>query len=236
MRRQEEEKGEKRGGRGEERLTDWYCDYGATTPSHLGHKLTGPLCTAFSSARQPHRRSTSSDMRTLWYRRTKMGEKWPTNFAWKTRLPRSFQGSLTCRKSATWDRWLYFPSEGRRAEDFFAQKIRRLRPGLNPRSWVPEASTLTTRPPKPLWGGERRKRGRRIMHQESQSVSHNGWHITWLCVIRPGQIRNNVKGSSHGFLQSVIRRTQYNATAEKSALHARSDTETRICTCRIWGA
>jgi hypothetical protein len=30
---------------------------------------------------------------------------------------------------------------------FFA---RRLRPGTNPRSWVPEASILTTRPPKPL--------------------------------------------------------------------------------------
>jgi hypothetical protein len=29
-------------------------------------------------------------------------------------------------------------------------KIRRLRPGLNPWTWVPEASTLTPRPPKPL--------------------------------------------------------------------------------------
>jgi len=38
----------------------------------------------------------------------------------------------------------------RRAEDFFARKIRQPRPGVNPRSWVPEASTLTTRPPKPL--------------------------------------------------------------------------------------
>jgi len=33
---------------------------------------------------------------------------------------------------------------------FFVWKIWRLRPGLNPRSWVPEASKLTTRPPKPL--------------------------------------------------------------------------------------
>ena len=32
---------------------------------------------------------------------------------------------------------------------FFAQKIRRLQPGSNPRSWVPEASMLTTRPLKP---------------------------------------------------------------------------------------
>jgi hypothetical protein len=33
-------------------------------------------------------------------------------------------------------------------------KIRRLRSGANPRSWVPEASMLTTRTPKPLlrWG------------------------------------------------------------------------------------
>ena len=43
----------------------------------------------------------------------------------------------------------YFPSEGRRAEDFFALQIRRLRPGLNPRNRIPEASTLTPRPPKP---------------------------------------------------------------------------------------
>jgi hypothetical protein len=30
-------------------------------------------------------------------------------------------------------------------------KIRQLRPGLNPRTWVPEASTLIPRPPKPPW-------------------------------------------------------------------------------------
>jgi len=33
-------------------------------------------------------------------------------------------------------------SEERRAEDFFALKIRRLRPGANPRTWTPKASTL----------------------------------------------------------------------------------------------
>jgi hypothetical protein len=33
---------------------------------------------------------------------------------------------------------------------FTPLKIRRLRPGLNLRTWVPEASTLTARPPKPL--------------------------------------------------------------------------------------
>jgi len=32
------------------------------------------------------------------------------------------QGSFTCRKSTTWDQQLYFPSEGRRAEEFFVLK------------------------------------------------------------------------------------------------------------------
>jgi hypothetical protein len=33
---------------------------------------------------------------------------------------------------------------------FLARIIRRLQPGLNPLTWVPEASMLTTRPPTPL--------------------------------------------------------------------------------------
>ena len=47
-------------------------------------------------------------------------------------------GFFTCRKSTTWDGRLYFPSEGRRAEDFFAFK----NPGLNPRTWVLKANAL----------------------------------------------------------------------------------------------
>ena len=50
---------------------------------------------------------------------------------WVRKLPRilskvvtstSLLGSFTCRKFTTWDRRLYFPSEGRRAEDFFSPK------------------------------------------------------------------------------------------------------------------
>jgi hypothetical protein len=42
----------------------------------------------------------------------------------------------------------------RQAEDFFRpKKIRRLRPGANPRSWEPEASMPTTRPPNPHVAG-----------------------------------------------------------------------------------
>jgi hypothetical protein len=68
-----------------------------------------------------------------------MGEKWPTNFAIIWRVPQQIKGSLICHKSVTWDRWLYFPSEGRHAEDFFALK-----------NLTASASMLTTRPPKPL--------------------------------------------------------------------------------------
>jgi hypothetical protein len=58
----------------------------------------------------------------------------------------------TYPKVGTWGRLFNFPSEGRHAEDFYIRKIQRLRPGLNPRTQEPEASILTTRPPKPsMW-------------------------------------------------------------------------------------
>ena len=69
-----------------------------------------------------------------------MGEKLPRIFL-KVAISTSLLGYLTCRKFTTWDR--------RRAEDLFARKIGRLRPGLNPLTRVPKASTLTSRPPKP---------------------------------------------------------------------------------------
>jgi hypothetical protein len=43
-------------------------------------------------------------------------------FAMWFQIPRKSQGSLTCCKSSTWDRRLYFPSEGRLAVDFFRPK------------------------------------------------------------------------------------------------------------------
>jgi len=77
-----------------------------------------------------------------------MGEKLPLILP-KVATSTSILSSFTCRKFTTWDRRL--PSKGRRAEDFFARKIRRLRPGLNPRTRVPVASTLTSRPPKVMY-------------------------------------------------------------------------------------
>ena len=61
-----------------------------------------------------------------------VGDKWPMNFAWNARLPRSIQESFTCRKSTTWDRRLYFPPEGRRAEVFFALKNPTASTGFEP--------------------------------------------------------------------------------------------------------
>ena len=47
-----------------------------------------------------------------------MGEKLPRILA-KVATSTSLLGPFTCRKFTTWDRRLYFPTEGRRAEDFF---------------------------------------------------------------------------------------------------------------------
>ena len=69
------------------------------------------------------------------------------NFAWNARLPRSIQESLTCRKSTTWDRRLYFPSEGRRAEDFFALKNPTASAGFEPANLGTKGQHATSRPP-----------------------------------------------------------------------------------------
>ena len=79
-----------------------------------------------------------------------VGEKWPMNIAWNARLPRSIQESFTCRKSTTWDRRLYFPSEGRRAEDFFVLKNPTASAGFEPSNLGTKGQHATSRPPKPL--------------------------------------------------------------------------------------
>jgi hypothetical protein len=90
-----------------------------------------------------HKRSPASEatLTNLAEEGGAMGGKWPRNFAESSDFHVTF-GFFYIPSNTTWYRRLYFPSEGRRAEDFFARKIRRLRPGLNPRTWVPEASTL----------------------------------------------------------------------------------------------
>ena len=88
-----------------------------------------------------------TDARDLYQRRQKL---LPMNFASKSVIYENSLGSFTCRKAGTWDILFYFPSKGRHTEDFpDARKIEQLRPVLNPRTRVPVASMLTTRPPKP---------------------------------------------------------------------------------------
>ena len=67
------------------------------------------------------------------------------------RLPRNIQGSFRRRKSTTRDKRLYFPSEGRRAEDFFALKIPTASAGFEPANLGTKGQHATYRPPKPLF-------------------------------------------------------------------------------------
>ena len=60
----------------------------------------------------------------------------------KFRLPRKFRVLLHDANLRDGTDGFYFPSEGRCAEEFFALKRGRFRPGLNPRTWVLKASTL----------------------------------------------------------------------------------------------
>ena len=83
----------------------------------------------------------------------KCGTAWANNGRWilpeNARLPRNIQGSFTCRKSMTWDRRFYFPSEGRRAEHFFALKNPTASVGFEPANLGTKGQHATSRPPKP---------------------------------------------------------------------------------------
>ena len=62
----------------------------------------------------------------------------------------AFRNLLHARKSTTWDRRLYFPSEGRRAENFFALKNSKASAGFEPANLGTKGQHATSRPPKPL--------------------------------------------------------------------------------------
>jgi hypothetical protein len=71
------------------------------------------------------------------------GRKLNTQISPAARNEPQLLGSFTHPKVGTWDRLFDFPSERRHAEDFYIRKIRRFRPGLNPRTQEPEGSMLT---------------------------------------------------------------------------------------------
>jgi hypothetical protein len=51
-----------------------------------------------------------------------MGEKWPIKFSLQCDFHGNCRGFFTCHKAVTRDQRLYFPSEGRHAEDFHPEK------------------------------------------------------------------------------------------------------------------
>ena len=60
-----------------------------------------------------------------------------------------FRDLLHAANLRTWDRRLYFPSEGRRAEDFFALKNPTASVGFEPANLGSKGQHATPRPPKP---------------------------------------------------------------------------------------
>jgi hypothetical protein len=72
-------------------------------------------------------------------------------FCLNAELHVTFRGSFTCRKATTWDRWLYFPTEGRRAVDFFRPKNPTASAGCEPANLGTKGQHATSRPPKQLY-------------------------------------------------------------------------------------
>jgi hypothetical protein len=70
-----------------------------------------------------------------------MGEKWP-RILLKVTTSTSLLGSCTCRKTRQGTDGFTSPPKEGVLRIFLPEKFRRLRPGLNPRTWVPKASTL----------------------------------------------------------------------------------------------
>jgi hypothetical protein len=78
------------------------------------------------------------------------GQKMLRQISSRIRLPRNSKDLLHAAKSATWDRWLYFPFEGRRAEEFFALKNPTASAGFEPANLGTKGQQATSRPSKPI--------------------------------------------------------------------------------------
>src|SRR5215468_7768886 len=79
-----------------------------------------------------------------------MGEKCPIKFSLVIAISTVTAGFFYMPQSCDMGQTALNPFRRKACWGFFAQIIRRLRPGLNPRTSVPEASMLTTGTPKPL--------------------------------------------------------------------------------------
>jgi hypothetical protein len=109
--------------------------------------ITDLLCVPFWVLIHPPELSGSKQQRHLVANQDKLGEK--CQWILLTKYLFHTEGSLTCRKSLTWYRRLYFPSDRTRATAcFILIKNHRPRPGLNPRTLGPMAVTISTRAPR----------------------------------------------------------------------------------------
>jgi hypothetical protein len=86
----------------------------------------------------------------------------------KCRFTRYIQGSFTCRKATTWDRRLYSPSEGRRAEDFFRPNNPTVSTGFEPANLGTKGQHATSRSPKPYF-----------VHSPCQGSGPTLWQGKW---------------------------------------------------------
>jgi hypothetical protein len=111
------------------------------TVGTTAYRRVVPPCFSLTCLRQA-RTAHKCRERLLTEKGETMGNKWAIEFCDSHGNCKYFLHAAKLRLGP--DGFTYTPHE------FFARKIRRLRPGLNSRTWVPEASALTTRPPKPL--------------------------------------------------------------------------------------
>jgi hypothetical protein len=106
----------------------------------------------WKSSLAPPGASTPTTWETSSREKGNYGREMTSNFADKWQVPCHLKGSFTCRKSVTWDRQLYFLSEGRHAEDFFIFILKNptALAGFEPANLGTRGQHDTPRPPKPL--------------------------------------------------------------------------------------
>jgi hypothetical protein len=118
---------------------------------HLGPKLADTLCAAILVSSVISRGALcQATLESSVSEERKRARNVSSNLAYNCDFHGNFSVLLHAAKLRHGtDCFNSLPKEGM-LRIFSPEKIRRLRPGANPRSWVPEASMLTTRPPKPL--------------------------------------------------------------------------------------
>jgi hypothetical protein len=113
-------------------------------------------------------------------------------------------GISKCCKSTTWDQWLYFPSEGRRAENFFALKNPAASAGFEPVNLGTKGQHATPRPPKPLTHclreGIQKSQTGPCSNQKSQKIIIIQGYRTYTCPLLESERCINEQGNFENWL------------------------------------